>query len=188
MGLAMKTQYYTAASLDGFVASSEHSLDWLFQFGEFELPTYEPFIQDVGAIAMGSATYEWLLRNHIKPDSPQPESWPYEQPSWVFSSRQLQVVPGNIRFVSGDVRAVHQQMAAAAGGKNVWIAGGGGLAGQFLDAGLLDELIFQIAPVTLGKGFPVLPRATAPLKLTTVTQFGPGFVELRYEVPRVTMG
>lgn len=182
----MKTQYYTACTLDGFVASTEHSLDWLFQFGEFEVTSYEPFIREVGALAMGSATYEWLLRNHLKLDSPQPGAWPYEQPAWVFTSRQLLVIPGaNIQFVRGDVRPVHQQMATAAAGKNVWIAGGGELAGQFYDAGLLDEVIIQIAPVTLGRGFPVLPRTTAPpLELTAVTQFGPGFVELRYDVPR----
>lgn len=180
----MKTQYYTAATLDGFVASPEHSLDWLFQFGEFEVTSYAPFIAEVGALAMGSSTYEWLLTHHIKLDSAQPGAWPYEQPTWVFTSRQLPLIPGaNIQFVRGDVRPVHQQMIAAAGGKNVWIAGGGAMAGQFYDAGLLDELIIQIAPVTLGRGFPVLPRATAPLRLTSVAQFGPGFVELRYDVP-----
>jgi dihydrofolate reductase len=49
-------------------------------------------------------------------------------------------------------------MRAAAGGKNVWIVGGGDLAGQFADAGLLDELIVYIAPVTLGGGAPLFPR------------------------------
>jgi dihydrofolate reductase len=43
-------------------------------------------------------------------------------------------------------------MVEAAGGRNVWIVGGGDLAGQFADAGLLDEVIVSIAPVTLGGG------------------------------------
>jgi dihydrofolate reductase len=54
----MKTQYYTATSLDGFIADSQHSLDWLFQFGEPENGSYAGFIQNVGAVAMGSTTYE----------------------------------------------------------------------------------------------------------------------------------
>ena len=49
-------------------------------------------------------------------------------------------------------------MVAAAGGRNVWIVGGGDLAGQFADVGLLDEVIVYIAPVTLGAGAPLLPR------------------------------
>ncbi|WP_446513502.1 dihydrofolate reductase family protein, partial [Photobacterium sp. DNB22_13_2] len=86
--------------------------------------------------------------------------WPYAQPAWVFTSRKLPVVEGaDVRFVQGDVALVHQQMRAAANGKNVWIVGGGELAGQFLDRGLLDELIVQIVPVVLGSGLPLLPRA-----------------------------
>jgi dihydrofolate reductase len=49
-------------------------------------------------------------------------------------------------------------MVAAAGGRNVWIVGGGDLVGQFADVGLLDEVIVSVAPVTLGAGAPLLPR------------------------------
>jgi dihydrofolate reductase len=105
----------------------------------------------------------------------------------VFTSRELEGVRGaDIRFVRGDVRPVHEQMRIAAEGKNVWLVGGGELVGQFHDAGLLDELIVQVASVTLGAGKPLLPRQIAfpPLRLTSVQQFGPGFAELRYAVPR----
>lgn len=68
-------------------------------------------------------------------------------------------MPGaRIELTSADVRSVHAQMVRAAGGKNAWIVGGGGLAGQFADAGLLDEVIVYIAPVTLGAGAPLFPR------------------------------
>src|SRR5690606_20091804 len=113
--------------------------------------------------------------------------WPYEQPTWVFTSRSLPTVPGaDVRFVRGDVRPVHREMVEAAGGRNVWIVGGGDLAGQFYDHGLLDELIVQIAPVTLGSGAPLLPRAisTPPLRLVSFASYGETFVEVRYEVPR----
>lgn len=182
----MKTQYYVASSLDGFIAAPEHDLDWLLQFGDLEETTYPAFIREIGAIAMGSATYEWILRHlvHLSEEGAQP--WPYEQPVWVFSTRSLPPVPdADIRFVNGDVRPVHRQMAAAAGGKNIWIMGGGGLVGQFYDQGLLDELMVQVTPVTLGAGLPLLPRTITdpPLRLRSVTELGKGFVELRYEVP-----
>ena len=100
---------------------------------------------------------------------------------------KLPAIPGaDIRFTRGDVRPVHCEMVAAAGGKNIWIVGGGELAGQFYDHGLLDELIIQVASVTLGGGAPLLPRAitTPPLRLVSVTSYGEAFAELRYEVPR----
>jgi dihydrofolate reductase len=183
----MRTQYYTASSLDGFIATEDDSLEWLFPLGDVNETSYPQFIQQVGALAMGSATYEWMLRHVVKPGSREPGKWPYTQPTWVFSSRELPSVPGaDIRMVRGEVGPVHAQMRAAAGDRNIWIVGGGGLVGQFHDAGLLDEIIVQVGSVTLGAGKPLLPRRiTSPsLKLVGVQQFGPGFAELRYEVPK----
>ena len=183
----MKTQYYTAASLDGFIATADDSLEWLFPLGDIEATSYPAFIRQVGALAMGSATYQWMLRHVVGPGAKHPQPWPYEQPAWVFSSRTFPPVPGaDIRFVRGDVRSVHEEMLAAAGGKNVWIVGGGELAGQFHDHGLLDELFVQVGSVTLGAGKPLLPRAitSPPLRLISVKAVGTGFAELHYEVPR----
>lgn len=183
----MKTQYYTASSLDGFIAGPGDSLDWLSSLGDIDETSYTTFIQDVGAIAMGSATYEWLLRHEIKPDSEAPRPWPYSQPVWVFTSRTLPSIAGaDIRFVRGDVRPVHETMSTEAAGKNIWIVGGGDLAGQFYDAGLLDELFVQIGSVTLGAGKPLLPRSITrpPLRLVSVRAIGTGLAELHYEVPK----
>lgn len=183
----MKTQYYTASSLDGFIADPDHSLDWLFQFADAPEGDYAEFIREVGAIAMGSATYEWILKHHIHSDADRPQPWAYEQPSWIFTSRSLPGIDGaDLHFVRGDVRPVHREMVAAAGGKNIWIVGGGDLAGQFYDHGLLDELIISVASVTLGAGAPLLPRAIAkpPLRLLSAQAHGEGFALLRYEVPR----
>jgi dihydrofolate reductase len=184
----MRTQYYTATSLDGFIATEDHSLEWLFQLGDINETGYPDFIAQVGALAMGSSTYEWMLRHVVKPgDASDGAAWPYTQPTWVFSSRTLPPVPGaDVRFVRGDVRPVHEQMRAVAAGRNVWIVGGGELVGQFHDAGLLDELIVQVGSVTLGAGRPLLPRRIAfpPMKLTAVRKIGAGFAELRYDVPK----
>jgi dihydrofolate reductase len=184
----MKTQYYTATSLDGFIATEDDSLDWLFPLGDVNETSYPSFIARVGALAMGSATYEWMLRHADKVAAESGSPWPYTQPTWVFSSRSLPRIPGSeIRMVRGDVRPVHAEMRNAAGSKNIWIVGGGDLAGQFYDAGLLDEVIVQVGSVTLGRGKPLFPRRVTrpPLRLVSVRQVGSGFAELRYEVPRL---
>src|SRR5688500_4328805 len=135
------TQYYTAASLHGFIATAADSLEWLFPLVDIVATGYPAFIRDVGALAMGSATYDWMLRHVVRPAANHPGPWPYTQPTWVFSSRVLDPIPGaDIRFVRGDVRPVHEAMVAAAAGKNVWIVGGGELVGQFYDRALLDEI------------------------------------------------
>jgi dihydrofolate reductase len=110
--------------------------------------------------------------------------WPYATPAWVFTSRRLPGVDGaEIRFVSGDVARPHDDMRCVAGDRDVWIVGGGELAGQFYDRRRLDRVIVTVASVTLGAGAPLLPRRIhPPLRLTSVTRTGPEFVELRYDV------
>ena len=182
----MKTIYYTATSLDGYIADRNNSLDWLFRLEGEGDRDYPEFIKDIGAIAMGSTTYEWVL-NHEKLLEDSTKKWPYTQPCWIFTTRNLPTVPGaDIRFVKGDVRPVHAEMVAAAAGKNVWLVGGGELVGQFHDHGLLDELVVTIGSVTLGAGAPILPRVIAdpPLVLESVVAMPPGFAQLRYRVER----
>lgn len=182
-----KTQYYTAASLDGFIADQNHSLDWLFQFRDSPTDDYSDFIADIGAVVMGSNTYEWMLNHLFGPNADHSQPWPYEQPTWVFTTRTLPPVEGaDIQFMSGDVGKVHPQIHIAASGKNIWIVGGGELAGQFYDRGLLDELMVTIASVTLGSGKPLLPRAIVnpPLRLVSTHMYETAFVQLRYEVRR----
>jgi dihydrofolate reductase len=183
----VKTQYYTATSIDGFISDADNSLEWLFQVGsagdEGMQDEYPTFMAEVGAMAMGSTTYEWIADHTGFLDDPA--RWEYTIPTWVFSSRDLPRVEGpDIRFVSGDVRPVHAEMAAAAASRNIWLVGGGDLVGQFYDQGLLDELIIGVAPVFLGSGAPLLPRriTSANLKLTDVTRYGETFVTLRYAV------
>ena len=179
------TQYYTATTLDGFIADPDNSLDWLFtRRREEDGPqNYGDFIAGVGALAMGSTTYEWILDHEFAGKEPADWKWPYEIPCWVFTHRQLPVVPAApIEFTSADVATVHGAMLRAAGDRNVWIVGGGDLAGQFADAGLLDEVIVSIAPVTLGSGAPLLPRRIE-LRLEEVGRNG-DFASARYSVVR----
>ena len=182
----MRTQYYAASSLDGFIATEDDSLDWLFPLGDLEETGYPAFFAEVGALAMGSSTYEWMLRHAQTVEAQAGSAWPYQQPTWVFSSRQLPPIVGaDLRFVRGDVRPVHAAMREAAAGRNLWIVGGGDLAGQFHEAGLLDEIIAQVGSVTLGSGKPLFPRrlTSPPLELTSARRIGSGFAELIYRVP-----
>jgi dihydrofolate reductase len=174
------TIYYTAVSLDGFIAEPEPTLGWLLSRDVD--PTgplgYATFESTVGALAMGSTTYRWILE-HDRDDEGRPR-WQYPQPCWVFSHRSLPRADSNVQIVSGPVAAAHAQMAATAGDRHVWVVGGGDLAAQFADAGLLDEVWVSIAPVTLGAGAPLLPR-TVELDLLEVAR-NRDFACARYRV------
>ncbi|MGH8881368.1 MAG: dihydrofolate reductase family protein, partial [Stackebrandtia sp.] len=132
-------------------------------------------------------SYEWVLSNAGMLDDPQQwQDFYGDRPMWVFTHRELPAIPGaNLEFVSGDVAPVHDRMLAAAGGKDVWIMGGGELAGQFADRGLLDEVRFSVAPATLPGGAPLLPRrlTASRLELITVKQNGQ-LAELTYRVAK----
>jgi dihydrofolate reductase len=149
----MATVYFTASSLDGFIVDDADSLDWLTSRAvDPEGPFgYEAFAKSVGALAMGSATYEWVVRNH-------PGDWMYEQPSWVLTSRPDVVEPGHpVQTFDGDVAELHAKLVSAAAGRDVWVVGGGHVAAQFVAAGLIDEMIVSYAPCTLGTGARMLP-------------------------------
>ena len=148
-----RTVFYTATSLDGFIAGPGNSLEWLFtRKQERDGPlNYDDFIADIGAVAMGRTTYEWVLAH-------ENDQWPYDLPTWVFTHHDLKTVDADIRFAKGDVAEHHAAMVEAAGDLGVWVVGGGDLAAQFADAGLLDEIIVYIAPVFLGEGAPLYTR------------------------------
>ncbi|MEV4637990.1 dihydrofolate reductase family protein [Actinoplanes sp. NPDC049548] len=183
-----KTQYYTATSIDGFIADKDNSLDWLFEVEDADNP-FSAFFDKVGAFVMGATTYEWVLEHDALLD--QPIKWADyygDTPAWVFTHRDLPRIPGaDLTFVQGDVRPVHAAMTTAAAGKNIWVVGGGELAGAFADAGLLDEIILGVAPVTLNGGAALLPRrmGSSRLRLGGVEQRGQ-FAYLTYEVGKPT--
>lgn len=170
-----RTVYYTASTLDGYLADEHDSLHWLFKQeqepdGAF---SYPEFIAGIGAVCMGSTTYQWVLDHHDG-------DWPYEQPTFVLTHRDLSTRGGDVRFRRGDVGPVHDEMVAAADGKGVWVVGGGDLAAQLATAGRLDQLLVSIAPVTLGAGRPLFPRPF-DLRLTALERSG-AFACATYDV------
>ena len=150
-----RVQYYVAASLDGFIAETDDGLQWLFDAADD--PTtgddanYNAFYDGVTAIAVGASTYAIVLGHE----------WPYAgRPTFVFTHRELPAPEGaDVRFVQGEVTDHIDAMREAAGDGNLWVLGGGELASQFADAGLLDELIVTYVPAVLGTGVGLFARA-----------------------------
>lgn len=178
--------YYLAATLDGFIADEDDGLEWLTGYqGEAAMEAeadvgeaMRAFDRTIGALAMGSATYEWLARNA--------SSWPYgDRPTYVFTSRgELGPIEGaNLRFVSGDVAPLADELRASAGDRDFWVVGGGELSVRFAEAGLLDEVIVTLVPTVLGSGKPLFGRPLGrELRLTDCRPFTTGMVELTYAV------
>jgi dihydrofolate reductase len=159
-----KVQYFTACTLDGFIADENNSLDWLYEVPHDEEDGYwDRWFPSVGGLVMGATTYEWMLEHG------GPDSWSRyygERPGWIFTHRDLPGISDvDLTFVQGDVRPVYEEIAQRLSGANLWLVGGGDLVGQFHDAGLLDEIILGMTPVTLGRGAPLLPRRITSTQL-----------------------
>lgn len=178
--------YRTATTLTGHLADEQHSLSWLFAV-DSPAPDHDAFLAGVGALVCGSSTYEWVLREEDL--LAHPEKWPAyygDRPHFVFTTRQLPVPAGaDVRFVRGDVADALPAIRAATGERDVWVVGGGDLAGQFDDAGALDTIELTYAPATLAAGMPVLPRRIGPDRLTlrSVERYGQ-FAHLVYDLRR----
>lgn len=199
-----QVQYLVAQTLDGYIAESDGGLEWLIgpdpasdrptDATEAGAPpsvgctivdalaaedddSYQRFFDQVRALAMGSDTYRGIDKRH-------PDHWPYaDVPSWVFTTGEL-APPwkhGDIRRADGPVRRVLDEMRDAAGGRIIWLVGGGQLATQFADEHLLDELLVTIVPVVLGTGVPTFARRMSQhLVLTDAYALATGTVNLRY--------
>jgi dihydrofolate reductase len=175
-----RTRYYTATSVDGFIADAHNNLEWLIKQPRRDSERFEGFLAEVGALIMGANTYQWIL------NAGEDRFWhDYygDRPCWVFTHRELPGILGaDVQFVRGDVRPVHRDAVTGACGRDLWLVGGGELVGKFADADLLDQVLLGVAPVTLGEGAPLLPRRlVGRLELTGVARNG-GFAELTYAV------
>lgn len=177
----------TATTINGWIADEHNSLAWLFAVENGEAPEAGLFPPDAAVLVEGSTTYEWLLaQEDLLAD---PEKWQEfygEKTTFVFTSRELPVPAGaDVRFLSGSVTDALPAIREAAGDSDVWVVGGGDLAGQFLDAGALDEIAISVAPVALTGGAPLLPRRVESDRLHLVSATAVGqFARLVYEVRR----
>jgi len=188
-----RTVYYSAASLDGYIAEADDTIEWLTTYeGTFEgagvepiAGSYDRFYEGIGALVSGATTYEYVLGHRRAGDD-----WPYAgKPYWVLTSRDLPSPEGagvDVRIGAADVADLHDEMIAAAGERDLWVIGGGNVASQFADAGLLDEVHVTVVPVVLGAGKPLFDRRLpgGAMQLIAARAFDSGMVELRYEIGR----
>ncbi|MCQ9162685.1 MULTISPECIES: dihydrofolate reductase family protein [unclassified Arthrobacter] len=182
-----RTVYYTASTLNGFLADPDNSLAWLFAVDDAGAPDIAAFMDGMGVLVEGSTTYEWVLREEKLLENPARWQQLYgTRPTYVFTTRALPVPDGaDVRLVRGPVADALPDIVAAAGEQDVWVVGGGELAGQFLDIGALDGLVVTLAPALLAGGAPMLPRNLGPdrLELRGADMFGQ-FAQLSYAVKK----
>jgi dihydrofolate reductase len=171
--------YFVGSSLDGYIAQDNGGLDWLERFNDVEGlgESYRAFESGVGCVVMGGETYEWI-RAH------QPGAWPYTVPCWVFTHHELGTDDGaDVVLVRGEVGTFADELRRDAGEKDVYVVGGGSLAGEFLAAGLIDRIVLTIVPVALGGGVPLFGGTPlgipADFRLEGIAERA-GTVELRY--------
>ena len=178
---------HMAASLDGYVARKDGSVDWLetsdtYADGETMDADYvETSLAGIDCYVMGSHTYETALGFEA-----QDLGWPYgDKPTYVLTSRELPRHRPSVEFHDGDLAEfLNQQLRAQH--RSIWVVGGGAVAGECLRRGLADEVSFSIAPVLIGAGITFFDRLEedVPLHLVEAKAYKSGAVELRYEVRR----
>jgi dihydrofolate reductase len=185
VNLNSRVTVHMAASLDGFIARKDGSVDWLetsdeFAGGDTMGPGFvEAFLKTIDCYVMGSRTYETALRFEAKG-----LGWPYgDKPTFVLTTRDLPRTRVTVEFYSGDLAAfVNDRLRPAFG--SIWFVGGGAVTGECLRLGLIDEVRYSILPILIGDGIPFftnLHRDVA-LHLTEVKSYKNGLVELCYEV------
>ncbi len=176
-----------AASLDGYIARKDGSVDWLETSDEFvdgetmDPGVVEAFLETIDCYVMGSRTYETALRFES-----QGMGWPYgDKPTFVLTSRKLARTRDSVEFYSGDLaQFVKGRLRPRFG--NIWFVGGGMVSAECLRLGLADEISYSILPIVIGDGiafFEGLDR-DIPLHLEEVKAYRSGMVELRYAVRR----
>ena len=166
--------YYAAMSLDGRISGPDHDLSFLKTLDGGN--DYEVFYADVDSLIMGARTWDFMVKHG---------SWPYAgKPTWIVThAEELAEIPGAepVERFAGDVAEL-VRLIGERDLKLTWLVGGGDLAGQFLAANLLDELILTVAPTLVGRG-PALADGEFPLPrftLTDLERFGDDGVRLRY--------
>ena len=175
------------ASLDGFIARKDGSVDWLETSDDFvggdtlDPASVEAFLSTIDCYVMGSRTYETALSFEAKG-----LGWSYgEKPTFVLTRRELPRTRKNVEFYSGDLAEfVNGRLRPAF--RSIWFVGGGLVSGECLRLGLADEVRYSIIPVLIGDGIPFFEKLDKDiaLHLAEVKAYKSGMVALRYEVRR----
>ncbi|PLT28118.1 dihydrofolate reductase family protein [Peribacillus deserti] len=166
---------YIAASLDGYIARNDESLDWLFKVEGEGDNGYKSFYDTVDTILMGRKTYDWIILH-------EKGNFPYINKECYVFSRTAMENNENVTFFNGDIAEFMHELKTKAG-KAIWLVGGGELLHSFLKEKLLDEIIITLAPVVIGKGIPLFKEDELGIELTLkdIRRFNQ-FAELHYKV------
>ena len=170
---------YIASSLDGFIATDDDRLDWLFQYNDMDLGEhdYKSFLKRVRTLVMGRGTYDFLAND--------PAPWDYEDHRvLVVTSRPIDDPKGKLE-VRSDVDALIAELRTL-DDSDVWMMGGGQLQMAFLEKGALDEIEIYVIPELLGGGRPLFPATghRASPKLISAQSLDRGCVRLHYRFDR----
>lgn len=173
-----KVVLFIATSLDGYIATKEESLEWLFQVeGEGDNGTSE-FFDTIDTVLMGKTTYDWIMEH--EGDS----SWPYSDKNCFVFTRSSIADTEQVKFICPNIPDFVNELKKQEG-KNIWMVGGGELLYSFLKENAVDELIITIAPTLIGSGIPLFKNGDYHLELLLKgTRKFNQFVELHYEVKR----
>lgn len=166
---------YIAASLDGYIADADNSLDWLFKYNDMDLGEhdYVSFMKTIRTVVMGRGTYDWLAAD--------PAPWAYDaQRAIVVTKTPVENPKGKLETRS-DIDALIIELRALDDG-DVWMLGGGQLQMAFMERGALDELEIYIIPELLGGGAPLFPPKglRASPQLISANAMDKGCVRLHY--------
>lgn len=163
--------FYTASSLDGYIARKDGSIDWLCG-GDDSMEDYGNFIAKVDCLVMGKSTYDTILGFG---------QWPYAgKPCYVMTHHPPTDNPHGVEFVSEGVESFVE--AAAKDFGRIWLVGGAILTEEFLNQGLIDEFCIFLMPILLGDGIPLFPKNSIErsLVLDSVKRMEHGCVKLMY--------
>ncbi|MFB7305348.1 dihydrofolate reductase family protein [Heyndrickxia sporothermodurans] len=177
MSKKRKVVLFISTSLDGYIATKDESLDWLFKVEGEGDNGYSEFYETVDTILFGKKTYDWVMKQGI-------EELPYENKECYVFTRFPNNDKEDVKFINED--AVHfTKKLKNQKGKNIWIVGGGELLHSFLREKLVDEFIIKIAPTLLGEGIPLFREGDYQLNLSlkNIRIFNQ-FVELHYEIEK----
>ncbi|CAG9607530.1 dihydrofolate reductase family protein [Pseudoneobacillus rhizosphaerae] len=155
-----KVVLYVATSLDGYIATKEESLEWLFKIESEGDAGYSQFYETVDTILMGRRTYDWIM-------AMEKGKFPYENKECYVFSNTLNGKTENVEFVNEEVVSFTTKLKSEAG-KDIWIVGGGELLHLFLLNKLVDEYVITIAPTLIGKGIPLFKEADYELELELI--------------------
>ncbi len=168
-----KVIVYIATSLDGYIATEDDSLDWLFKVEGEGDNGYSEFYDTIDTIVLGRRTYDWIM-------NVEKENFPYKNKTcYVFTKSRYE--PNNsVEFVDGDIVRFINTLKGVEG-RNIWIVGGGDLLSYFLKENLVDEFIINIAPTIIGTGIPLFNKQDIEieLELKSIRRFNQ-FAELHY--------